>query len=163
MRLLNSGKYYVVKKLKIITGLAVASFLLAPWIVPFFVPWSGVNCRRSEINIKTGQARYSRSLWFVTISQRLTDTRLSLALQGETVDVADIEAWHRVSTTSPGVSHSPHYRFHGALHQSHMLELFPPQQQPEIAKATLTAWQASGDDSQAGSMLQELDKAYKDR
>jgi hypothetical protein len=138
------------KKPRILVGMLVAGLLLAPFIVPVFVPWSEINCECQEMNIKTGQARYSRRLWFVTMSERIDDTPLSLALQGETVDVADISAWHRVNTFSPGVRHSPHYLFHGALHQAGQFEMIAtmsdlnPDRRREVAKGILTAWQQTG-------------------
>lgn len=111
------------KKLWILIGVFVAVLLLAPLVVPIFVPWSGINCQHQDINIKTGQASYSRSLWFVMISERIKDTPLSRALQGETVDVANINAWHRVNTFSPGIRHLPHYKFHSALYQARQMEM----------------------------------------
>lgn len=140
----------------------MAGLLLAPLVVPIFIPWSGINCRHQDINIKTGQARYSRSLWFVKVSERVEDTPLSVALQGETVDVADIKAWHRVNTFSPGVRHSPHYIFHSALHQAHQMNLFEslheltPERKEGIAKSILTAWQQSGRDSGADELINKL-------
>jgi hypothetical protein len=149
-------------KRRIALGVTVAGLLLAPLVVPIFIPWSGINCRHQDINIKTGQARYSRSLWFVKVSERVEDTPLSVALQGETVDVADIKAWHRVNTFSPGVRHSPHYIFHSALHQAHQMNLFEslheltPERKEGIAKSILTAWQQSGRDSGADELINKL-------
>ncbi len=143
-------------------GIVTACLLLAPFVVSVFVPWSDINCQHQEINIKTGQVRYSRSYWYVTVSERIEDTPLSRVLQGETVDVADIEAWQRVNTFSPGVRHSPHYRFHSALPQANLMAMVgplldvTPQRKKEIAREILTAWQQSGCDSGAGDLLQNL-------
>jgi hypothetical protein len=87
---------------------------------------------------------------------------LSLALQGETVDVADIPAWHRVNTFSPGVGHSPHYVFHSALFQAHQMETIgstlrlTPERKREVAKAILTAWQKSARDYGANDYIRKL-------
>jgi hypothetical protein len=138
------------KRLWMAIGVLVAGLLLAPFIVPLFVPWSGINCEHQDINIKTGQARYSHSLWFIKISERIEDTPLSMALQGETVDVADIQPWQRVNTFSLGIRHSPHYRFHSALPQAKQFEMIEaltdltPERKSEIAKEILTAWQQTG-------------------
>jgi hypothetical protein len=150
------------KKPSMAVGVVVMGLLLAPLVVPIFIPWSGINCRHQDINIKTGQARYSRSLWFVKVSERIEDTPLSLALQGDSIDVADIKAWHRVNSFSPGVHHSPHYLFHSALHQAHQMGLLEslydltPGRKKEIAKAILTAWQQSGRDSGADELIYKL-------
>ena len=150
------------KRLWILIGVIATSLILAPLVAPIFVPWSGINCRHEDINIKTGQARYSRSLWFLRISQRINDTPLSRAMQGETVDVADINAWQRVNTFSPGVRYSPHYIFHSALHQAHQMEMIAtmleltPARKKEIAKTILKAWQQSGCDSGADEFINKL-------
>ena len=134
------------KRISIIVLIVAAVILLPPLLVPKVSPWSEINCCHQDINVKTGQARYSRLLWFITISQRIEDTPLSLALQGETVDVSTVEAWHRVNTFSPGIHHSPHYRYHGALFQAHQIEMIDsdPKHQKEIARDILSAWQESG-------------------
>jgi hypothetical protein len=143
-------------------GVLAAVLLLSPIVVPFFLPWSEINCRHEEINIKTGQARYSHVLWFVKVSEQIKDTPLSLALQGETVDVADVQAWQRVNTFSPGVRHSPHYIFHGALYQAHEMEMigsmlgFTAERKREVARAILTAWQKSGSYQGANEYIQGL-------
>ena len=149
-------------RVSIVIGILAAGAFLPPLVVPIFVPWSGINCRHQDINIKTGRARYTRSLWFIKVSERTEDTRLSLALQGETVDVADIKAWHRVNTFSPGVRHSPHYIFHSALSQAHQMEMIEsmikltPERKRDIAWAILTTWQQSGRDSSADEYIQSL-------
>lgn len=147
------------KKLWVKIVLLLATSVLAPLVVPLVAPWSGTNSRHQDINIKTGQARYSRRLWFIKISERIEDTSLSLALQGDTVDVTDTRPWRRVNTLSPGLNHSPHYRFHGALSQARMAEViyamyeFTPERKREVAVAVLTAWQESGGDRAAEEYL----------
>ena len=151
------------KHVYLVLGLLAAALVLLPLILPIFFPWSEINCRHQDINIKTGQARYSRCLWFITISERIADTPLSQALQGQTIDVAPIKAWHRVNTFMPGAAHiSPSYRFHGALSQAdqmdriaQMLEL-TPQQRQKVARAILTTWQESGQTRTASDYLQNL-------
>ena len=150
------------KKPRLAIGVVVAGLLLSPLVVPIFIPWSGINCQHQDINIKTGQARYSRRLWFVNVSARIDDTFLSRARQGDTVDVADIKAWHRVNTFSPGLRNSPHYIFHSALHQAHQMELLAslheltPEHKKEIAKSILTVWQQSGRDDGADELISKL-------
>jgi len=124
----------------------VLALVLGPWVIPFFRPWSTINCRRQEINIKTGHARYCRYLWFVKVSESVEDTALSKALAGESVDAADIEPWHTVNIFSPACTHSPHCRFHGALAQARQLDRmfkrFVPnaQRDREVAREILRLW-----------------------
>jgi len=133
-------------------GVIVAVLLLAPLLVPILLPWTGINCEHQEINIKTGQVRYTRSLWYITIFERVEDTVLSQAMKGEIIDAADIKPWHRVNTYSPYLKHSPHYIFHSALAQVNQIKQFAPiakltpVQKQQIAKEILTAWQQSGND-----------------
>jgi hypothetical protein len=139
------------KKRLLIAIVPVAVLLAGPWVVPFVAPWLRINCRSQEINIKTGQVRYSRYLWYIKISERLEDTILSKVLGGESVDAADIAPWHRVNTFSPGLHHSPHYRFHGALSQAHEIELLfemlepDAQRKQQIVRDVLRLWQTKGD------------------
>lgn len=144
-----------------IVAAGLALMILPPLVVPVLTPWSEMNCENQEINIKTGQARYSRSLWFVKISERVEDTALSHALNGETVNVAETEVWHRVNTFSPGVRHSPHYRYHGALSQA---KEFGTLQQvyglnkvdaARFAREVLITWQTNGSYFAADKVLQE--------
>ena len=150
------------KRSWVIGAIVVAGMLLGPFIVPVFVPWSGINCEHHDINIKTGQARYSRYLWFVKVSEAVKETPLSAALEGEIVDVADIEPWQRVSTFSPGLRHSPHYTFHDALRQAGQMDVIctllepTPEQQRQIAETILTLWQQTGQDTGADKYIQKL-------
>jgi hypothetical protein len=138
------------KKRLLIAIVPVAVLLAGPWLVPFVAPWSRMNCRSQEINIKTGQARYSRYLWYIKVSERVEDTLLSKVLAGESVDVAQIVPWHMVNTFSPGLHHSPHYRFHGALCQAGEIELLFEMLEPDterksqIVRDILGLWQTQG-------------------
>jgi len=147
----NPIRSNVVKKtLWITVGSVLAALVLGPIVVPFIVPWTGINCEYQDINIKTGYARYARHLWFVKMSERIEPTPLSVALNGEVVDVNNIEPWHRANTFSPGIPNSPHYRFHAALHQAlEMEEVFnllaaTPERRRDIAKRVLALWQNTG-------------------
>jgi hypothetical protein len=131
-------------------------------VVPFVKPWSPINCRHQEINIKTGQARYSRHLWYVKVSERVEDTILSKVLGGESVDVADIAPWHTVNTFSPGLHYSPHYRFHAALFQASeiglLFETLEPdaERKKQIVRNILTLWQTHGDYFEASRYIATL-------
>jgi len=143
-------------------GVLVACLILAPIVVPIFVPWSAINCRQQEINVKTGRARHSRYLWFLKASETVRDTPLSVALDGEVVYAAPIKPWHRVNTFSPGISNSPHYVFHGAFSQAREMEMIcemidaTPAQKRDIAREILTLWQQAGGDWGCDDYLLEL-------
>ncbi len=160
------------KKLWLFLGVLTAVIVLPPLIVPIcFNPWSEINCQHQEINIQTGQARYTYYLWYVPVSERTEDTPLSLALQGKTVQLAsdkltnpdtETEPWHSANTFSFAVGHSPHHRYHAALWQSHVFGVIAdeydltPAEQQAIAKDILIRWQESGGDSGADAIIDEL-------
>jgi len=83
----------------------------------------------------------------VKVSEKVVETPLSIVLEGEVIDVADIEPWHRVNTFSPGLRHSPHYLFHGALSQIQKMDVIcdlnhaGPEKRREIAENILRLWQ----------------------
>lgn len=130
----------------------IAGFFLIPYIVPVFVPWTGLNCRDEEINIQTGKARYTRKFWFVPLYIKTQDTAFSFALGGEKIDAPSrkISEWQTVNTFSPGTENSPHYVFHGAFGDAWMLEKLrdeywlPPSEIKDLARQTLITWQTKG-------------------
>jgi hypothetical protein len=132
------------------------------------MPASEINCRHQDINIKTGQARDSRILWFVQIFQRIKDTPISLALQGDVVNVSNIESWHRVNTFSSRFHRSPHYAFHSAFEQASELTLIlethdaSELQRKNAANGLLAAWQRAGNSSKARAYLRALDQQLED-
>ncbi len=136
-----------------ISIILIAVIALPPFIVPIFSPWSEINCRHEEINIKTGQARYSRYIWFICVSERVEETFISKLLNGERVEKGDIEEWQKVNTRSL-FGPSPHYRFHAAYFQIGQLETLSSMKKmidgegfkKEDAVIWLNKWQTSGDD-----------------
>ena len=150
------------KKRLLIAIIPVAVLLAGPWVIPTLTPWAAVNVRHEEINIKTGQARYSHKLWYVKVSESVEDTLFSRVLGGEAVDVADIEPWHMDNTFSPGRRYSPNYAFHGALAQARTLEVIFKLREPDaqrkrrIVREILTLWQTKGDYFEAGRYIATL-------
>ena len=84
-------------------------------------PWSGVNCWENEIDITSGRIRETRYLLWMPVTRSVQDSALTnvLSANGRKNSEAD---WHPVVTLSPGLHHSPQYRFHGAIHQIRELE-----------------------------------------
>jgi hypothetical protein len=144
----------------------ISAFLLAPFVVPFLPVFGpllvGINCEQQDINIRTGQARSSRSLWFLKVSERIKETSLSQALNGETIQVANINPWQHVNTFVLRGKVSPNYVFHGAFNQAEQFGRiqsdlnFGPKRNREIARTILTAWQESGRASGAEAFIRKL-------
>lgn len=139
-------------------------FLVAGFILPNLIRPSKLYCETQEINIKTGKARYRTFKAGIMTSERIEDTALSLAIQ-EPVDVSSIAEWHKVNLFSPP-SHkiSPHYIFHSALYQAHIVDFIFRHLKPdesrkrEIATTVLRLWQESGHDSGASDYIQKLEE-----
>jgi len=130
----------------VLLGVVFAAVLLPPTVSTALRRWPKLCCRYGDINIKTGQARYARYVGFVKISDEVKDTPVSLVLEGKNIDVADIEPWHRVYTSSPGVI-SAHYRYHKALSQARQIDVIAeltelgPKDKRLIAENVLKLWQ----------------------
>lgn len=152
----------------IVTAL-LSVFLLAVVVIPFFIPWSPLNCWHEEVDITTGRIRRQWILLFVTVAESIEETPLSeVVLRGQ--PPTETPQWQRINTFSPGVQYSPHYRYHGAGQQirelAELWQLPPPQSFPEelkepTARHVLALWQ-EGSDSHAGDYLTELSALLHD-
>jgi hypothetical protein len=141
-------------------GVIILTALLI-FVVPFFCPWSELNCRHEEVDINSGRLRVTQYLLFCKISERVEDTALTNALPAKLLISAKPE-WHYVNTFSPGVHYSPHYMFHGAIYQIgelsliwNMYELPEPVRQ-KTALQVLSLWQYERSDSMAGDYIGKL-------
>jgi hypothetical protein len=139
-----------------IVGLAALVREFWPMCPPPFPTW---DCETQEINIKTGQARYRYYRFFVKIRDSTKDTILSKFIL-KPVDVADIKEWHTVNQFAPpSFRISPHYRFHGALHQVQEVEILQKvyvlsdSNLTSIARQLLIEWQTNGTYYAAGQFL----------
>jgi hypothetical protein len=111
--------------------------------------WSPINCWHEDIDIHSGRIRRTSYLLWCCVSDRVEETAISQALHPE--DLRDgCPEWKRVNTFSPGVRHSPHYIYHGAITDAKMLAniwawgRFTPAERRQSARELLAAWQ-SGD------------------
>lgn len=138
-----------------ITG--VGAFLFsAPLLLSVFgcFPWSLINCWHNEIDIHSGRVRYTRYLAFFQIAERIDETALSRALQPEDFEFAEPH-WRKAETFSPRIRHSPHYRYHSAIHQIKQLEIiwelgeFSDAEKRSSAKRVLELWQQGEGDHPA--------------
>jgi hypothetical protein len=103
-----------------ITLLLGGAFCLS-WFGLF--PWSGINCTTIEIDLSSGRIRSTRYLLWLAAKSVISDTILTEALSPADLQGVQCE-WQPVVTQSPGVNHSPHYRYHACLSQIRDLELF---------------------------------------
>ena len=97
--------------------------ILAPLIVPQFVPLSGINDGYVKIDIMTGRVRNIWKLWFVTVWSKTEDSAITKALKPK--DLRDTTPkWKPVIYTPfPLALLQPHvhYTYHGATHQAGLL------------------------------------------
>ena len=125
------------------------------------LPWSPVNCWHRDIDIQSGRIRFTRYLFWMPIDQRIEDSSLTKALRGsDTAETAP--EWRRVLTFSPGLRHSPHYRYHSAIAQVRELEMalslatFTSETRRPSARRVLRLWQESGEDRGARDYLRAV-------
>ena len=117
------------------------------------------------MDIKTGRLRFTRYLAFCKVSERVVDSTLSLVLPREMVAASKPE-WRRVNTFSPGVRHSPHHGFHGAISQIRLLALIWEASAVEdpikrkLALHVLALWQYDGSDRLVDRYFDGLNDVY---
>ncbi len=142
-RFRSSPRRFLLRGLLVLV--AVPPILLALSLLGFF-PWSGVNCWQSDIDITSGRIRYTRYLLWIPAQRSVSDSALTRAVSPATTTDSRAD-WHPVVTFSPGLHHSLHYRFHGAIHQIQELEFswvsgkMTPAARKESARQVLRLWQ----------------------
>jgi hypothetical protein len=95
--------------------------ILAVFVISLFFPWSPIWCKHIDVDIATGRLRYSRYFMFCKVFEKIEDTPMTKALPPDVIAGSNPE-WRRAFTFSPGLRHSPHYMFHGAIRQINTLE-----------------------------------------
>ncbi len=143
--------------------ISVAAILLGMLVLSLFglFPWSGINCTQSDIDLNSGRIRYTRYLLWLPVTRSVQDSALTRALSPEDRKNPG-EDWHPVVTLSPGLHHSPHYRFHGAIHQIRELEIswefgkMTPEARNETARQVLRLWHQAGSYFPAGDYIQRV-------
>jgi hypothetical protein len=140
--------------------LAIPVALFALSLLGFF-PWSEINCSQNDIDITSGRIRYTRYLLFLPVRRSVSESALSEALSREE-RAGEESDWHPVVTFSPGVRHSPHYRFHGALYQIRLLEMcwesgkMTKEARRLTARRVLQLWMETGGDSRAREYIEAV-------
>jgi hypothetical protein len=130
-------------------------------------PWSGVNCWQNDIDITSGRIRQTRYLLWVPVQRTVRDSSLTRAVSpAATADSS--EDWHPVVTLSPGLHHSPHFRFHGAIHQIRELEIcwefgkMTPAAREETARQVIRLWKQNLDYFRATDYIQAVWERARD-
>jgi hypothetical protein len=139
---------------------AIPPTLLALSLIGLF-PWSGINCTRSDIDLNSGRTRFTRYLLWLPVTRSVQDSALTRALSPDDRTNPG-ENWHPVVTLSPGLYHSPHYRYHGAISQIRELEIcwkygkMTPQARRETARQVLRLWHEAGSYFPADDYIQRV-------
>lgn len=151
--------------------LIIVLLLVVAWVIGFggwpFFTWSGLNCSCEDIDINSGRIRYQRYLVGVRIRESVEETALSRLVAADTEGRP--AEWRSVNTFSPMVHHSPHYRYHGAINQVQMLELFwdnyhfTPQAKRQMARDVLSLWSSGGGYMPANRYLGKLESTLSGR
>jgi hypothetical protein len=132
-----------------VAGLVVLIAGASLLVVSGVFVWSPINCWHEDIDIYSGRIRRTSYLLWCCVSDRVEETAISEALPPEDLRARHPE-WKRVNTFSPGVHHSPHYIYHGAITDAKLLAdiwergRFTPAERRQSTHTLLAAWQ-SGD------------------
>ncbi len=136
-----------------IVGLAIAVGLS----VYFCSGWSKLNCWTWELDINSGQKRYTRYWFWLRTAERIEPTWVSQALGSNRTD--SDRRWQRIATLSPGTGYSPHYQLVAALAYVDYFTYWTDQGLMEkdaaamMARNIITLWQAFNDDGVANDYI----------
>ncbi len=95
-------------------GLLAAILVVPLWVIPFFVPWTELNCRHDSIDVVAGRYRRERYLLGLRVADTVSETDLSRRYR-RLVGEPPRPVWKRTGTYSPWYRNSPHYIYHEAL------------------------------------------------
>jgi hypothetical protein len=147
-------------KTRTISAVVLAGLLFAATGVYYFSGWSRVNCWTREIDINSGQTRYTRYWFWMVTKQEISPTWMSELLSE--ADENSTANWNLVVTLSPGTHHSPHYLFHGAIGEldtaQKVFEIYdiPRERRFLLAKAVRDSWNRTGRYGEAGELISQL-------
>jgi hypothetical protein len=140
-------------------GIRLLTLLAGVWLLVLsgIFAWSPICCWHEDIDIHSGRIRRTSYLMWCCVSDRVEQTAISRALPPEDIGTRRPE-WKRVNTFSPGVRHSPHYTYHGAITDAELLAniwewgRLTPAERRQSARELLAAWK-SGDKWKAQPVL----------
>jgi hypothetical protein len=136
-------------------------------------PWSAINCTQIDLDLNCGRTRRTSYLLGMAVARSVEDSAVTRALSPD--DRANSRAdWRPVSTFSPGLNISPHYRLHGATFQIRELEIcwefgkMTPEARRGMARQVLRLYRQTGSCFRAehyiqavSELAQEADKRGK--
>lgn len=142
----------------------LGGFLLAGALIFLnggIMPWSDLNSRHDEIDIRTGRVRHSHYLLYTKVSERVEETFLSRALPPDMIQNSRPD-WQPVNHFAGISSYSPYYVFHVALAQIGMLRdasdfvPFSEEAHQEVARRILKSWQQTGGCGEADGYIKQV-------
>ncbi|MGC9453636.1 MAG: hypothetical protein ACP5HU_02120 [Phycisphaerae bacterium] len=144
---------------------AVVLFLLLVLVLAFMpgliAPWSRINNEEHEIDLFSGQARVTRYILYLQVSQKVRETPLSEAI-GADENPPEKRQWVKVSIFQPFMRRSPHFTYRGAFAQARRMESswetgeFTPEARAKSARQLLRLWREGGSCRAADPHLQHL-------
>jgi hypothetical protein len=148
----SKDTHIIHKRLLVWAGLLVVAIPLALLALSSagFFPWSPINCTQIDIDLNSGRIRRTNYLLWMEVTTTVEDSALTKALSPQDRENLG-EDWQPVSTFSPGLGHSPHYRFHGATSEIRNLEIcwelgrMTPEARQQTARQVLLFFRQSGD------------------
>ena len=127
---------------------------LIPLVVPFFIPWTMLNCRTLYIDIQSGRTRFVRHLYFIPIRDEIHETSCSRSLYpNRNYPPPD---WRIDTRLSPYLRNSPHYALHGAVTIMRMIDMESELTEKEkytLRKQILHLWQSGKGKHEAKNLL----------
>jgi hypothetical protein len=139
----------IVKRVAIAAMASMAVGVIAFMLVSCMFPWTPLDCRHEDVDIHSGRIRTTQYLLFIPVQERVEETWISQTI-GPSLGPPQ---WRRVNTFSPGVHHSPHYVYHGAIAQLRSVENvqtmipFSPPARQHVAREMLMRWQTGSDEA----------------
>jgi hypothetical protein len=150
--------------MKKIIALPLLLGVLVFFYTSFINPWSRINCWTNEVDIYTGQKRYTRYIAFFPTKREITNTWVSESLKEEQKE----RQWRTTSTLTPTTKHSPNYSFHSALADLNSFsfiidhDLIEKDALPLVAQNVLKLWKEHDSDYEAGQFLMSIEsESYK--
>ncbi|MFW6066076.1 MAG: hypothetical protein ACOC9S_04585 [Planctomycetota bacterium] len=117
-----------------------------PWLI---APWSRINNEEHEIDLYTGQARFTRHILYLQVGREVKETPLSEAI-GADENPPQQRQWVKVNIFQPFMRRSPYFTHHGAFGMARYLEDlwvrgdFTPEARAKSARQLLRLWREGG-------------------
>jgi len=149
-------RFLIVSALVVFVGVA-AVIVFAP---SYVARWSRLNNEEQELDLNSGQSRFSRYFLYCLISQEIRPTAVSEALAGDAREPGE-RKWVMVNIFQPGLRVSPHFTYHAAFAEIRALAMlwevfeYGPGARTKTARQLLRALRQGGRASRYVSYLLE--------